>query len=741
MNPSDSDILSFAKDSSRDVGRLDEGYWHVLVVDDDPEVHQITRLALSRTRILDRELRLHNAHSSAQCLEILDEQPDMAVILLDVVMESDNAGLELVRRIRDELQRDEVRIVLRTGQPGYAPEENVVREYDINDYKTKNELTHTHLITSLTAAIRSFQQLRRITQSREGLRQIIQAGSSLLEKRSVQDFSAGVITQITSLLELDADGLICTVLNPESGSAEEPVEPQTWILGAAGRYASLIQEPLEKLDDPEVIDLVNRCLSDRDHIFTPKETALFIGSEEQSAAIYLKTGREIDPVHRELIELFINHTSLAYENVTLFNTLRRAAYIDPLTQLPNRNEFIRVLEDKARQGGRELSAALLDINQFSDINDGLGQEVGNELLIAVARRLRLRFGENTVIARVDSDVFGLIAEPELLSSDRVVDCFDTPFHAGDQQLRAAVTFGTAALRDLGRHGMTMLKRCYIALHTAKKDKQHSWASYRPHLEEETHRRLSLIRSLRNDFAEGRLQLWYQPQIQPGTGRVVGVEALLRWPDRDGQWIPPSVFIPAAEYSGLIVRIGAWVMERACSDLARMDEYCSRPLRVAVNISMPQFRSPAFVPGVRESLERSGIEPSRLELEITESVLMDEPEVVIEVLNTLKQYGATVSLDDFGTGYSSLSYLRRLPLDRMKIDRSFIRDISDAYGSAIASTIMRLARDLNLNSIAEGVETREQEARLIAMGCEEMQGFLYSPALPLEKLQVFLKERD
>lgn len=708
--------------------------WYILIVDDDIEVHDVTRLSLHNIRLLGRRLKLFHAMSAAEAKKILAQEPGMAVVLLDVVMEQPDAGLRLVQAIREELHMHEVRIILRTGQPGYAPEEKVIHDYDINDYKTKQDLTHTHLITAVVACLRSYQQIRTINQNRAGLHKIIAASSNLLEKQSLQAFADGVITQIASLLGLSAEGLLCAVLTDDNNTAT------TQILGAAGKYADLNQQSLDLLEDSHRRTVIRRCLNEQQHLFMADETVLYIGKAPHAAAIYLHTSRPVEDFDRELIALFLNNISVAYQNVSLFQQLRAAAFADPLTRLANRNEFIRLLQEKTYPDGENPVVVLLDLKHFSDINDGLGQDVGDDLLKAVARRLQLTFGQDTVIARVDADVFGLIGDEAILNPLSILAAFDTPFQSGDQQLLVSATLGIGQLDLMGDAGLTRLKRAYIALNAAKRNLLSNYAWYVPKMEEDTEQRLLISRALRDALANRELQVWYQPQFDLRTREVTGLEALLRWPQEDGDFIPPSVFIPIAEHSGLIVDIGYWVIDQVCLDLAALANEGFPNLRSAINISMQQFRSPSFISGIMQSLTHSRIDARQLELEITESVLMDEPEVVIKALRQLKQLGITISIDDFGTGFSSLSYLRHLPLDRMKVDRSFVRDINQPGGHVIIESILSLGQQLGLRTIAEGIETAEQENFVRQHGCHEGQGYLYAQAMPLEALKRFIERR-
>ena len=251
----------------------------------------------------------------------------------------------------------------------------------------------------------------------------------------------------------------------------------------------------------------------------------------------------------------------------------------------------------------------------------------------------------------------------------------------------------------------------------------------------------MIRRLRSDFIERKLELWFQPQVDLLSEKVVGMEGLLRWPDGNGGYTSPAIFVPLAEYSGLIVDIGQWVLEESCRRLQELKAAGYGSLRVAINISIPQFRDKLFVSKVKEALEASQCEPSLLELEITESVVMDEPQIVIDALRSLKEYGVAIAIDDFGTGFSSMSYLQQLPLDRLKVDRSFVKDIEPGKSAVLAETIVTLGNKLGLLTIAEGVEKREQASYMIKLGCDEAQGYLFAKPMPFDELMTFLSHTD
>jgi diguanylate cyclase (GGDEF)-like protein len=739
-NNYENDELIFLSEEHAQEEEKFDGYWNVLLVDDDEEIHAVTRLALADLIVNERKLKFFHAYSGKEALQMIESMgSSLAIILLDVVMETDDAGLRVAQAMRTELGLLEPRIILRTGQPGYAPEESVIKDYDINDYKTKTELTRSKLVTTIIASLRSYQQILTINQSRIGLKKIIASAANLLEEHSVKDFCEGVVTQISSLIGLNAGGVVCA----RAGSVLDKEDDGVYILGAAGEFATYINERLDSLHNEKIVHVVNDCLLQRQHIYENDYTVLYLNSSGYEAAVYLQIGTKISHDHQQLLEVFLSSISVGYENVNLFHQLRTAAFKDWLTKLPNRSEFINMLDDFGKNGkiASDAVVALIDINHFADINDGLGQDAGNNTLLAVAQRLEAHFDTDVQMGRIGSDVFGLIGSDAAVNPKAIREVFVSPFKAGEHTLPLSATYGLCRLSGTEQSGINILKQSNIALNRAKKNLNTNFEYYAPEMEEQTTWRLDMIRQLREDFNERKLQLWYQPQVDLVTERIVGMEALLRWPSSDGGFISPVVFIPLAEYSGLIIEIGAWVLEESCQKLKALSEQGFTQLRMAVNISMPQFRDPSFIQVVKDVISKYELNPENIELEITESIVMDEPQIVVEALQELKAFGVKVAIDDFGTGFSSMSYLQQLPLDRLKVDRSFVDEITPGKAAFIAETIVTLGNKLGLHTIAEGVEKREQASYMLKLGCDEAQGYLFAKPMPYDELLPFLQKSN
>lgn len=576
------DSLCFAEELSDTVDQKNR-VWRILIVDDSQDVHEATTFALAGLQILGRPLEFLHAYSAREGKDLMRTEQHLAVVLLDVVMESEDAGLKLVKVIREELRLTDLRILLRTGQPGYAPEIQTIHDYDINDYITKSELTRSKLFTTVTASLRAYQQIR-------------------------------------------------------------------------------------SLDD--------------------------------------------------------------------------LAFYDKLSNLPNRNAFIGMIDGRLAHASRDdYSIALIDLDDFSEINDALGYQQGDRLLQAVAERLTEELGMDTSLARIGGDTFGVLGTAKTVDPHFLLGLFRQPFSVHDDLMVVTATVGLARLTDVGDCGEDALKDANIALKRAKKRYRGQYETFSIDMGIEIRERVRLLQGLRGAFEKDRLYIAYQPQVELATGQAIGAEALLRWKGEDGRMVPPDRFIPLAEYSGLIVNIGEWILRGACHELMRLIERGAHNFRMSINVSLAQFQHPDFLQMLESALTDTRVPPNCVELEITESMAMDEPSFMLDTLRKIKRLGVSVAVDDFGTGYSSLSQLRQLPVDRLKIDRAFVTELTQSIqGGHIAAMVVSLGAGLNLRVIAEGIEQEEQAEALRALGCHEGQGFLYAKPMEAAHFTDWLAER-
>ncbi len=697
--------------------------WRVLVVDDDPDVHQATRFALEGVSIFGRPVEFVHAHSASEARERLREEQDLALVLLDVVMETDSAGLELVDFIRNTVQLKATRIVLRTGQPGYAPEHETILRYDINDYKTKSELTRHKLLTTVTTAIRSYEQLCAMEANRRGLELIVQSSGAFLEVDGLHAFAAGVITQLAAMLGTATEGLVC--------AQGERNSSQYHVLAAAGQFADLIDQPLDAVPDERVRVLLQQALDQGENVYAAGGIALHFGQRHGiDMAAFIDMPQLPGDLDRQLLDVFCANLNTLLRNRSLLHRLNDFAYYDQLVGLPNRASFVEKIDDCVQQGARDHALALVDIDDFSGTNDVMGHRFGDQLLEAVARRLVEQLPHADVVARIGGDTFGVLGPASAISPQALLACADLPLLIEGLPHKVSLTCGYVALGPDSGAGMDLIKDASIALKRAKKDHKGHYIVFSEHMGAEARARALMLSELRNAFESERLYLVYQPQLDLATRRLVGLEALLRWRTEDGRFVPPDQFIPVAEHSGLITSLGQWVLTQACLTMRELIDQGKAPLRMAVNVSVVQLQDAAFPRHVTDTLARFGLQGRHLELEITESVAVLPTHFIETTLSGFRAQGISVAIDDFGTGYSSLSYLERLPLDRIKIDRAFVRQLSEAKGPRIAEMVTQLGRKLGLQVLAEGIEDADAWLTLLSMGCHEGQG--YHIAQPMDK---------
>ncbi len=706
--------------------------WRILIVDDDADVHKATELAMQGLRVEGVPLSFLHADSAAAARDMLAREPDLAVVLLDVVMESEDAGLQLVRFIRDDLKLRAVRIVLRTGQPGYAPEIETVQSYDINDYKTKSELTRTRLYTVLTAAIRSYRQIRALESNRKGLELIVEASTELSRLHGINRFAEGVVTQLCALLGILPEGLVCAHM---SSDERQPAR----VIGAAGQYSSLINSPLSAVKVSRIREMLERCLHEKRSLYEDV-TCLYFGlSEGRAMAAMVDVGRPLEELDQQLLRAFCSNIAVGFENVVLYGQLLDHAYNDQLLHLPNRTRFIEVLEQnlKAPEG---VTLALIDLDDFAEINDAFGHRFGDQVLQAVVQRMSDQLGFNTSMARISSDAFGLLGPEGMVNGDRIRALFVEPFVVAGERLQLSATTGLVRLTESESIGSELLLDAQIALKRAKVQHRGSSQYFSSAMGVDARERFKLLKGLRASFEERRLFVVYQPQVDLATGRPIAAEALLRWRTAEGQFVPPDQFIPLAEQSGLIISIGDFVLRTSCHQVRRLIDQGHRDFRIAVNISLAQFRHASFIDTLKAALTDAGIKGSSLELEITESMAMEDIATVLRVLAEIRETGASVAIDDFGTGFSSLSQLRQLQVERLKIDRAFVREAQhSSAGSTIAQMVVNLGCGLGMRVIAEGIETEEQRQQLLALGCHEGQGWLFAKPMLSDDLERWLQQ--
>jgi len=427
------------------------------------------------------------------------------------------------------------------------------------------------------------------------------------------------------------------------------------------------------------------------------------------------------------------------------------AFHDALTGLPNRylaQDRLDMALKRARRQEERVAVFFLDMDNFKYVNDSLGHTTGDLLLQQLGRRLLDLVREEDTVSRLGGDEFLVIArdirsEQDVLDlADRLLEGIQEPFSIDDAELLVTFSLGITSYPEDGSDAQTLIKNADMAMYQSKAKGKNKYSVFTPELSAAAASWMSLVREFREALEKREFKVYYQPKLSPDGGRVLGVEALVRWVKADGSLVSPADFIPLAEETGLIIPLGYQVLEIACREIQQINAALPEPVTLAVNLSPLQFGQEDIVDSVMDLLATSGLSPKLLELEITESTMMTDLETTVRKLGVFVDEGLSVAIDDFGTGHSSLYYLKTFPISTLKVDQSFVRDMTlDRTDDKIVETIIMMAGNLGLTVVAEGVETREQLAKLVEYGCDQIQGFLFARPMPCEAAMAYCIETN
>ena len=684
----------------------------VLVVDDDAVMRMLEQEALSQF-----EFEVEQAADGEQALDLLaGPLPDLA--LLDVDMPGID-GFEVCRRIRLRHDMTVLPVIMVTGMDDL---ESINRAYQsgANDFIAKpiNWPMLGH-------------RARYVLRSAKATRQL----------RELEEKQAAIVEAIPDMiLLLDQHG---TCLDYKAGYGTTAWLPAEDFLGR--KLADVLPDDIAEL----LRRGVERAVERGELQSAVYQLQLADGAHHHEARIAPSGADKVVVVVRDVTLQRLNEEKV-----------RRLAYFDTLTGMPNRESFLERLDLELRRASRaQLQVALLflDLDGFKRINDTLGHSVGDYLLQAVAERLKEKLRAGDIVARPALEETGLhfarlggdeftVVLPDLdgtqtvkMVAERVQKLLSQPFRLGDQEITVTASIGVAVFPDDGGDAAALLKHADTAMYHAKDQGRNNWQLYDKTLTAETMARMTLENDLRKGLERDEFHLLYQPQVSADDGSMVGIEALIRWQHPEHGLVSPAQFIPVAEDSGLIVAIGDWVLRTACQQVRTWQKSGVVSPRVAVNISARQLRAHDFLGSVAAIIAETGIDASLLELELTESILMEPEARRIDGLYRLRKLGVHFSIDDFGTGYSSLSYVKRFPIGMLKIDQSFVRGLPQSTDDAgITTAIIAMAHSLGLDVIAEGVETPEQFEFLRQANCHKVQGYLFSRPLPADGIERLLR---
>lgn len=577
-------------------------------------------------------------------------------------------------------------------------------------------------------------------------------------RRATQEALRGSESRYRALVEQASDGIL--VLDGEGRVVHS--NPSAWALFGLDR-SELDDRVLADLIHPEDRALLPEALQDLAQgrtIRSVRRVRQRRGGDVVEWGWAEFSARLVPGGHVQAIARDITDRMQAEQRI------QKLAYYDSLTELPNRELFRQQIAralDRGRRNGTQLALLFLDVDRFKQVNDSLGHSIGDELLMQIADRLRSAVrGSDSIaragrtpspadgsaagpISRLGGDEFTILlqdldhAQDAARVARRVLHALTRPFAIAEREIFVGGSIGIAVWPDDGKNSEALLRSADVAMYHAKSRGGNGYEFFNAAMKDATTRRLDLETRMRRALERKEFRLAYQPIREVATGRISAVEALLRWTDGEGNAIGPDEFIPIAEETGLIVEIGAWVLRTACRQAARWRTAGLPPVRMSVNLSVEQLRDLGVANSVDQILFETGCSPADLELEITESSILDESPNIVAAVAELTEAGIGFALDDFGTGYSSLSALQRFPIERLKIDRSFVAGVGrNESDESLTSAILALAKRLDLRVVAEGVETEEQAAFLAGLGCDELQGYLFGRPIPAEEIEAMLE---
>ena len=715
---------------------LSEETWKILIVDDDLDVHEATVFSLNRVNILGRGVELLHAHNAQEALHCLKSHANIAVIMLDVVMEEPDTGLRLVGEIRD-LGFTEPRIILRTGYSGKAPEDEVIRNYDINDYRTKDELSRTRLITSLTTAIRSYDHIRSLSDTRAGLEMVIESTQRLYSNKNLELFAEGVLTQIAAILRLRCEGAICAVGPTADGDRNSMV-----VMAGLGRFSEKVGAELGEIDEVDLTMVKDVAPDNVTPELRDNKIALRFRTETgRELVIYFEHNGGLPNTDVVLLQVFASNLAICFENLDLINHLGELAFVDQRLGLPNHNAFSRELGWLVSGKSASATVALASIEEAPQLAVAFGLPFAEEVMSAVYDRLRDALGEAVLIARIGEYTLGIVDATGKVAQSVIDSVFDEIFLIRDNRISVSASTGILYLDPTGQIPSDIDRAARSTLLRVMQEHPGTTMMFTPDIAHDVEKTVRIKSALREATKAKQFKFVFQPKINVATGDVSGAEILCRWA-MNGKAVPPSVFIPIAERAGFSADIALQSLAAVSDFWADLKKAGLSRLPVAINLAVPDICNSDFVEALGRQCEESDLSPELISFEITETQAISVDEDASMGVAALKRRGFKLWLDDFGTGYSSLSHLDSLTVDGIKIDKSFISTLTiDKARGSVAATAKAMADNLGLKSIAEGVETREQHQVARLLGIETAQGFYYAKPMDPDAFIEWLKHWD
>lgn len=707
--------------------------WRVLTVEDNAAFLKAFRYSLKHLNILGRKLEVLSANSFQQARDVIRDNPDLALIFIDVVMEEDDAGLQCVQFIREELGMLNVRLILLTGQPGMAPNRQVMRDYDVDDYWLKTDIDDEKIYTILTGNIKTWRYLNELDVARKGMEAIVNASHNISQHRDLDAFSEASLEEAQRLIGVEQGGIM-TVRFPEM-SFHEPT-----IVAASGVFEPFQNQPVSRLKQSILRERIEQAMQRKMHAFTDDYSLLYFSHSEPKPAEYLmvvSSDRPLTKADIKLLEVFSTNINTGFARVAFNAELASLAFRDQYTGLFNRNWFYQQLRDSDFS---ETELVLLELVMLSDIADTFGEAFCRKVILAVYENLLWIKGVEAIAYSGRGQFLMQLSPEQRLDANTLKERVSRTLSIEDIQLRVIIA---AVSASINREQLNRVDRLVGQMEThleQLKEERNNFKRIKLRTEQSYSRRLVTLSRLSDDIDKQQLDVYLQPKLRLSDRQLVGFEALVRWPQPDGTVMAPNGFIPLAEKAGLISELDMLVFRKACKAVKQLENnQISVP--VAFNVSGYDLRDEQFATRLLNELEYLEVPAAMLDLEVTETIAMHDYASVSRNLLTLIRKGMAVSIDDFGTGYSSLSHITELAATTLKIDRAFISLLGQAESSRhVVDMILKVAERFGLKVVAEGIESENQTQLLHDMGCEFGQGYLFARPMPIIDALEWAKSR-
>ena len=703
----------------------------VLSIEDDSDYQAALLNGLSTLNYDGKKVDFLTVSSAFDAIAVIEKNPDIAVIFLDVVMESDLAGLNLIQTIREVIGNDLVRIVLLTGQPGMMPMDDLISQYDIDDYWCKSDLTQSHLQTIVLSNIRTWEHLSEMKESRHNMQLLLNSSRRIASKKGLSEYALSILEETNRLLKMKAGGVVCFYY-----PAIESIE-QALIVAANGEFSSYLHQYVVPTIEGRLLqDAIKRVNAKSNCVFMDDFTVLYVSNKELDGRTYvviIKLDRALEINETQLISLFFESIKAGFRNVTLHEKLTELAYVDPVSGIYNKNWLVREIRD-AFVWEREKSKLLMFyVEDLAYTESVLGSKYCDQLTLSLYEFLSMTFGKSSDIVLMERDTFALILNDEV---DYNVSSLEHIIHTSIEVESAIhsldLVVSQVIFADFPGYDAEQLISVGLSTLERAKYENTSYLNFTDELAAAMFGRYELLKDLREAIQNNDITAYFQPKIDLKSNALIGFEALARWTHKNGGAIPPDQFIALAESCGLIDKLDQQILQQSCKAINTLRSIGIN-VPISVNVVGNEIIRPNYFDRFKSLLEEENVPNEMIELEITESQFIEEKGTINQHLSSLKTLGVSVNIDDFGTGYSSLAYLSTLSVSTIKIDHSFVWRMEETEKDwQILKMIIELGNSLGLSVIAEGIETEQQKEHLLTLGCEKGQGYLFAKPMSLDE---------